>query len=52
MKKILNHMKTVRAARSAKTSAAAGSVKTGSVCNYADNYYGDQVCLLAKDGGR
>ncbi len=52
MKKILNHMKAVRAARSAKSLSSAGGVKTDSVCNYADNYYGDQVCLLAKDCGR
>lgn len=52
MKNTINRMKTVRLARSAKPRLSAGALKAGSVCNYTDNYYGDQVCLLVKDGGR
>ena len=51
MKALLKRMKSGRNNRRIESSVKP-SVHTASVCNYADNYYGDQVCLLAKDCGR
>ena len=51
MKALLKRMKAGRNNRRIESPVKPGA-HTTSVCNYADNYYGDQVCLLAKDGGR
>ena len=49
-------MKTVKAIagkiiRSGNTRPAVQPANSGPVCNYADNYYGDRVCVLPGKAG-
>ena len=50
MKKLIRRVRKTRSARLAQSAqhavTAASSVAQNRICNYADNYYGDQVCLL------
>ncbi|WP_193165531.1 hypothetical protein [Microbulbifer hainanensis] len=48
MKTIASILKKPAASRADKP--AAGNPAAGTECNYADNYYGDQVCVLRRAG--